>query len=169
MGTDVTEVTETLPRPQDIKVHRLMCTKLIKLVDRILTIFPEIEASRPRCSSGLKAISSLNEGIKKARLLLEHCSVCSKLYLAITGEAVLSRCKRSTNLLEQCLSQIQNDVPVLLAAEISCIVSDMRDATFSLDSFEEEAGIVVRSFCSSMHHQENHWKTLPLRPFVLLL
>lgn len=159
MGTDVAEVMETVPHPRDIKVHRLMCTKLIKLVDRILKIFPEIEACRPRCSSGIQALCLLNGGIDKAKSLIQHCSDSSKLYLAITGDAILSRCKKSRKLLEQSLSQIEKDVPVMLAVEISSIISDLKHATFSLDSSEEEAGKVVRAFlqqyASSRESMEN--------------
>ncbi|GMP27399.1 hypothetical protein CsSME_00003408 [Camellia sinensis var. sinensis] len=98
-----------------------MCTKLIKLLDRILKIFPEIEACRPRCSSGIQALCLLNGGIDKAKSLIQHCSDSSKLYLAITGDAILSRCKKSRKLLEQSLSQIEKDVPVMLAVEVSQI------------------------------------------------
>uniref|UniRef100_A0A5B6ZAN0 RING-type E3 ubiquitin transferase n=1 Tax=Davidia involucrata TaxID=16924 RepID=A0A5B6ZAN0_DAVIN len=146
MGTDLAEVAEVLPSPHAIKVHRLMCTELLKLVDRISKIFPEIEAARPRCSSGIQALCLLNSAIDKAKSLLQHCSESSKLYLAITGDVMLSRCEKSRNLLEQSLSQIQNMVPVMLAAEISRITVDLRCATFSLDSSEEEAGKVLRAF-----------------------
>ncbi|PSS30830.1 U-box domain-containing protein [Actinidia chinensis var. chinensis] len=146
MGTDVTEVMETLPCPRDIKVHCLMCTKLIKLLDRILKVFPEIEASRPRCSSGIQTLCLLNGGIDKAKSLLWYCSESSKLYLAITADAILSRCNKSCKLLEQSLIQIQSNVPVMLAAEISLIIHDLRGASFSLDSAEKEAGKLLRAF-----------------------
>lgn len=58
-----------------------MCTELRKFVDRILEIFPEIEAARPRCSSGIKALCSLNNALERARLLLQYCNESSKLYL----------------------------------------------------------------------------------------
>ncbi|XP_052197824.1 U-box domain-containing protein 5 isoform X2 [Diospyros lotus] len=144
MGTDVTGVIETVPSPRDIKVHRLMCTRLMILVDRILKIFPDIEVCRPRCSSGIQPLCLLNKGIEKAHLLFQHCSESSKLYLAITGDAILSRCLKSRNLLGQSLSQIESNVPVMLAAEISRIISDIRGAIFSLDSSEEAAGKALR-------------------------
>ncbi|KAL2520670.1 U-box domain-containing protein 6 [Forsythia ovata] len=139
MGNDVAEVLAL-----SIKVHFQMCSELLKLVSRVSKIFPEIEAARPRCSSGIEALCLLNNGIVKANSLLQHCSESSKLYLALTGDAILSRCKKSRNLMEQSLSQIQNMVPVILAARISGIISDLRSSTFCLDPSEEEAGKVLR-------------------------
>ncbi|XWS45428.1 hypothetical protein CRYUN_Cryun15aG0136100 [Craigia yunnanensis] len=144
MGTDAAEIVETPWYPSSFKVHHMMCTELRKFVDRIIRIFPEIEAARPRCSSGIKALSSLNGAIEKAKLLLQYCSESSKLYLAITTDAIVSRCQKMKNLLEQVLCQIHSMVPVMLAVEISQIVDDLRAANFVPDKFEEEAGKVVR-------------------------
>lgn len=141
MGTDAAEAVETLP---SFKVHCAMCTELMKLVDRIIEIFPDLEAARPRCSLGIQSLCSLNSALEKAKLLLQHCRESSKLYLAITGDVIVSRCRRSRNLLEDSLRQIQNMVPVMLAFEISHIIDDLGAAIFVLDSSEEEAGKVVR-------------------------
>ncbi|KAK4840901.1 hypothetical protein QYF36_020959 [Acer negundo] len=138
MGIDVAGIVETLPSPTSFKVHRVMCTELVNLVDRVVNIFPEIESYRPRCQSGIQALCSLNTAIEKAKLLLQYCSESSKLYLALTGNAILLRCQRSINLLEQSLSKMQNMVPVMLAVEISRITDDLRAATFVLDASEEE-------------------------------
>lgn len=145
MGNDVAEAVETLPHPSAIKVHRQMCTVLMKLVDRISKIFPDLEEARPRCTLGIQALCSLNAAMEKAKLLLQYCSESSKLYLAITGETIVLRFERSRNLLEQSLNQIQNMVPIILAVEISQILDGLRSATFILDSSEEEAGKVVRA------------------------
>ncbi|XP_044480674.1 U-box domain-containing protein 5-like isoform X1 [Mangifera indica] len=144
MGTDVTEAVGTLPYPYSFKVHRVMCTELMKLVERTMNIFPQIEAARPRCSSGIQTLCLLNNAIEKAKLILQYCRESSKLYLALTGDVIALRCQRSRNLLEQSLSQVQNMVPVMLAVEISRIIDDLKVATFVLDSNEEEAGKVVR-------------------------
>ncbi|XP_024968972.1 U-box domain-containing protein 5-like isoform X1 [Cynara cardunculus var. scolymus] len=145
MGTDVAEAVEKLPSPHDIKVHSIMCTGLMKMVDRIDKIFPEIEAYRPRCSSGIQSLCLLNSAIDKAKSSVRDCSESSKLYLALTGHAVLSRCKKSKKLLEQSLSQIQNMVPVMLASKISQIIAELREMKLSLDPSEEEAGKAVRA------------------------
>lgn len=118
MGTDVAEVVETLLPLHAVKVHSLMCTELLKLVDSVSKIFPEIEAARPRCSSGIQLLCLLNNAFEKTKLLIQYCSESSKLYLAITGNVVLSRCKKTRNSLDQSLSQIQHMVPVILAAKI---------------------------------------------------
>ncbi|KAF3439349.1 hypothetical protein FNV43_RR17626 [Rhamnella rubrinervis] len=135
MGTDDAELVELVTNLGSFKVHNLMCTEFLKLVNRISSIFPEIEAARPRCSSGIQALCLLNRAIDKAKSLLQYCSESSKLYLALTGDVIVSRCQRSRSLLEQSLLQIQNNVPVALAVE---------GATFILDPYEEEAGKVVK-------------------------
>ncbi|KAK6922705.1 hypothetical protein RJ641_011009 [Dillenia turbinata] len=127
------------------RLHRLMCLELMKLVERISMVFPEIEAAQPRCHSGIKVLCSLNLALDKAKSLLQQCSESSKLYLALSGDAILSRCERLRASLERSLSQIQSMVPVALAVEISGIINDLRSATFSLESSEEEAGKFLRS------------------------
>lgn len=144
MGTDATEVVPTLPRPNAIKVHQLMCTDLMNLVDRILKILPEIEAARP-CKAGRDALCSINLAIEKAKSVLLDCSESSKLYLAISGTVIVLKCERIRSLLEKNLSQIQTMVPCMLNAQISRIVEDLRAVTFSMDSSEEEAGKVMQT------------------------
>lgn len=144
MGTDATEVVPTLPRPNAIKVHQLMCTDLMNLVDRVLKILPEIEAARP-CKAGRDALCSINLAIEKAKSVLLDCSESSKLYLAISGTVIVLKCERIRSLLEKNLSQIQTMVPCMLNAQISRIVEDLRAVTFSLDSSEEEAGKVMQT------------------------
>ncbi|KAL1541855.1 U-box domain-containing protein 5-like isoform X1 [Salvia divinorum] len=138
------EIVEGLLPTQTFKVHAQMCSELFKVVVRVSKNFPEIEAARPRCSSGIEALCLLNNGITKAKSLLQYCSESSVLYLALTGDAILSRCKKSRNLLEQSLCQIQSMVPVVLAAKISGIIAYLSSAAFYLDPSEEEAGRVLR-------------------------
>ncbi|TKY55830.1 U-box domain-containing protein 5 [Spatholobus suberectus] len=144
MGTDGGELVETLPNPRSFKVHRTMCTELRKLVDRILRIFPRIEAARPRSTLGIEALCLLNKAVDKAKQLLLYCSESSKLYLAITGDSILSKCQKARKLLVKSLDQIQNMVPVMLAAEISRLINDLECVTFVLDCAEEEAGRRVK-------------------------
>ncbi|GMH25186.1 hypothetical protein Nepgr_027029 [Nepenthes gracilis] len=126
-------------------VHRVMCTILLNFVDGISKLIPDIEAAQPRCSSGIESLCLLQNAIKKARLLVQYCSESTKLYLAITGDAIVSRCRRIRNLLEQSLGQLQTMVPVALELEISQIIEDLRYAVFVMDSAEEEAGQVMRA------------------------
>lgn len=144
MRTNSGEKVETFPNTLSFQVHSKICIELMKIVDSIMRIFPDIEEARPRCSSGIESLCFLNNSIEKAKLLLQHCSECSKLYLAVTGETVLSRCQKAKKSLEQSLIPIQGMVPVMLAVEVSRIIDDLEYATFVLDSAEEEAGRVVR-------------------------
>ena len=71
-------------------MHRLICTDLINLVDRILRILPEIEASRP-CKAGRDALCSINLAIEKAKAILQDCSESSKLYLVCSHNLLTER------------------------------------------------------------------------------
>lgn len=144
MGNDVTGLLEGLPSSQTIKVHARTCSELLKLVIMVAQIVPEIEAARPGCSSGINALCLLKNDIDTTKSLLQHCSESSVLYLALTGDAIVSKCKKLRNILLQNLGEIQNMVPVVLAAKISGIIADLRSAAFCLDPPEEEAGKVLR-------------------------
>ncbi|PIA52692.1 hypothetical protein AQUCO_01000513v1 [Aquilegia coerulea] len=143
MESGTVNVAKALSYSCGIKAHHLMCMELKKIVDRITQIFPAIESAQPRCRSGIDALCSLNLALEKAKLLIQHCTESSKLYLVITGEAIKMRCERVRNAFEQCLSQMQSMVPLLLAAQISAIVDDLKDANFIMESSEEEAGKVI--------------------------
>uniref|UniRef100_A0A7N0RBR2 RING-type E3 ubiquitin transferase n=1 Tax=Kalanchoe fedtschenkoi TaxID=63787 RepID=A0A7N0RBR2_KALFE len=127
-----------------MQVHHSVCAELMKLVGQISLILPKIEAARPGCSSGLQALCQLSRANEKSKLLLQSCCDSSKLYLAISGDVLVSRCERWRNLMDRSLTQIQTMVPVLLSAEISRIIDVVRSATFTLGSCEEEAGNVLR-------------------------
>ncbi|XP_030467943.1 U-box domain-containing protein 5-like isoform X2 [Syzygium oleosum] len=120
-----------------------MCTELMKLVHKVSGVIPQIEAARPR-SSGMLALSSLTSEIDKAKQLLHYCSESSKLYLALTSDAIARRCQRSRDLLERSLDLVRNSVPILLAIEICHIIDELRNANFVLDPSEMEAGKVLR-------------------------
>ncbi|KAL7141807.1 hypothetical protein ABFS83_08G078400 [Erythranthe nasuta] len=135
-------VVEGLPSPSTIKVHVRMCSELLNLVVRVSEIIPEIEEARPR-ASGMEALCSLNNGVDKAKSLLQHCAESSILYLSLTGDAILSRCNKLKNLLEHSLGLILNMVPLVLAAKISGIIIAIRNAVFYLEPNEEEAGKVL--------------------------
>ncbi|KAI3519255.1 hypothetical protein L1887_08283 [Cichorium endivia] len=129
----------------NFKVHGFMCTEFMKVLESVREIFPEIEAARPRCESGIQSLCLLNNAIGKAKFLIRDCNESSKLYLALTGNTILTRFKKSKSLLEQSLSQIQNMVPVMLASKMSPIITELRRVKLGLDPYEEEAGKAVRS------------------------
>ncbi|CAJ2646414.1 unnamed protein product [Trifolium pratense] len=143
MRTTSGENVETLLNTRSFQAHSKICIQLMNIVETIMRILPNIEEARPRCSSGIESLCSLHNSIEKARLLLQHCSECSKLYLAVTGDTVLTRCLKAKKSLEQSLIPIQGMVPVLLAVEVSRIIDDLECATFVLDYAEEEAGKVL--------------------------
>ncbi|XP_023533238.1 U-box domain-containing protein 5-like [Cucurbita pepo subsp. pepo] len=138
MGTDSTKNVEAVSNIYSFKVHCRMCTELMKLVDRVLEVLPEIEAARPGSPEGREALCNLNIGMKKAELVLQYCRDSSKLYLALTGDRIISRCHRVKSLLEHNLRKIKYMVPVALARKISQIADDLKVAKFILDSSEEE-------------------------------
>ncbi|XP_022766504.1 U-box domain-containing protein 7-like [Durio zibethinus] len=132
-----------LPYYSTTKVHRLMCLELKKLIDRILYIFSALESARPRCTSGMQALCSLQSAMDKAKLLIQHCSESSKLYLAITTKAILLRCEKIQKTSEICMNQVQDLVPLFLADKISGIIHELRSARFPLEPSEYEAGAVI--------------------------
>lgn len=67
-----------------MQLHGDMCKKLSALYCKILSVFPSLEASRPRSKSGIQALCSLHIALEKAKNILHHCSECSKLYLVWT-------------------------------------------------------------------------------------
>ncbi|XP_047310300.1 U-box domain-containing protein 45-like [Impatiens glandulifera] len=141
---DEDKITTTNSR--SIKVHRSICSSLIKVVERISTILPQIEETRPGSSSGIQSLCSLKNELDKANSLFNYCSDSSKLYLALTGDVILQRFTRIRNLLNQSLNQIQYIVPVQLATEISVIISDLKRVRIVLNLCEEEAGKTVKEF-----------------------
>ncbi|KEH40158.1 hypothetical protein MtrunA17_Chr1g0155261 [Medicago truncatula] len=129
----------------EVKVHRSICIELNGFIDRILHIILAIESSRPNCALAIQALCSLHFTLDKAKSVIKICSGSSKLYLAITSHKILSRCEKLRNSFELYLTQIQNTVPIPLAAEICSILKDLRDAEFSLEFEEDEARQVLLS------------------------
>uniref|UniRef100_A0A803PFE9 RING-type E3 ubiquitin transferase n=1 Tax=Cannabis sativa TaxID=3483 RepID=A0A803PFE9_CANSA len=167
MGTDVAELAGAVSNARSFKVHRLMCLKLKALVERILNIKPKIEDARPRCSTGIQALCTLSQSIDKAKTILDYCRESSKLYLALTGDVIQSRCNKTKKLIEQSLSQIQDMVPVLLSAEISHMVDNLAVETFDLDHCEEEAGKVLRELIQRGTSSSDSMETSEIRALQL--
>ncbi|KAL4577638.1 hypothetical protein LXL04_013748 [Taraxacum kok-saghyz] len=144
--SDVVNTLESALEYQVFKyqVHSLMCAQLMKPVDSVIEIFEEIQASRPRCKSGIEALCTLYVALDKAKSLVQYCSESSKLYLAFIGSKILSRCKNVKTLLKQSLSRLQNMVNLMLASKISMIITELERVEISLDPSEEEAGKSVK-------------------------
>ncbi|XP_061338712.1 U-box domain-containing protein 45-like isoform X2 [Gastrolobium bilobum] len=108
---DVAEVEENLFAASDAKLHGEMCKGLSAIYCKIFSLFPSLEAARPRSKSGIQALCSLHVALEKAKNVLRHCSECSKLYLAITGDSVLLKFEKVKCALEDSLKQVEDIVP----------------------------------------------------------
>ncbi|KAL5212396.1 hypothetical protein ABZP36_023243 [Zizania latifolia] len=125
------------------KVHSSMCSELKVMLDKISSILPSIEAARPGCKAGIQELCNLYNIVEKGKLIIQHCVECSKLYLAITGQVIVSRCERIRDSLMRSLFLIQNMVPPALANHIVEVHDDLRDIKFVIDAMEEEAGKTI--------------------------
>ncbi|KAG2653330.1 hypothetical protein PVAP13_1NG450200 [Panicum virgatum] len=114
-----------------------------KSCPKVSSILPSIEAARPGCKAGIQELCNLYNVVEKGKLITLHCIECSKLYLAITGEAIVARCERIRDSLRRSLFLIQNMVPPALANQIAEVHDDLRDVKFVLDPMEEEAGKAI--------------------------
>ncbi|TXG56081.1 hypothetical protein EZV62_017394 [Acer yangbiense] len=137
---DIAEVEESLFAASDAKLHGDMCKKLSAIYCRILSIFPSLEASRPRSKSGIQALCSLHIALEKAKNILQHCSECSKLYLAITGDSVLLKFEKARGALVESLKRVEDIVPQSIGCQILEVVSELEGIVFTLDSSEKQVG-----------------------------
>lgn len=67
-----------------VQLHGGMCKSLSAIYAKVLGIFPELEAARPRSTTGIQALCALHIALEKTRTILQHCAECSKLYLVRT-------------------------------------------------------------------------------------
>ncbi|KAJ4974022.1 hypothetical protein NE237_007196 [Protea cynaroides] len=137
---DVAEVEESIFAASDAKLHGEMCRKLSAILCKILEIFPVLEAARPRSKSGIQALCSLHVALEKAKNLLQHCSECSKLYLAITGDSVHLKFEKVRGALADSLRRVEDIVPQAISSLISEIVTELEGTMFSVDAFEKQVG-----------------------------
>ncbi|XP_020269839.1 U-box domain-containing protein 45-like [Asparagus officinalis] len=137
---DVAEIEESLFAACDAKLHGGMCKQLSIIVCRILEIFPVLEAGRPRSKSGIQALCSLHVALDKAKNLLQHCSECSKLYLAITGESILLKFEKVRCALQDSLKRVEEIVPQAVGRQIMEIARKLEEIVFALDQSEKQVG-----------------------------
>ncbi|XP_043724043.1 U-box domain-containing protein 45-like [Telopea speciosissima] len=137
---DVAEVEESLFAASDAKLHAGMCSTLSAILCKILDIFPVLEAARPRSKSGIQALCSLHVALEKAKNLLQHCSDCSKLYLAITGDSVRLKFEKARVALAESLRRVEDIVPEAIGSQISEIVTELKGTVFSVDLLEKQVG-----------------------------
>ncbi|KAL0927411.1 hypothetical protein M5K25_001577 [Dendrobium thyrsiflorum] len=137
---DSCEIEEKICIVGDAKLHGGMCKILSLIVGKVLEIFPFIEASRPRSKSGIQSLCALHVALDKAKSLLQHCSECSKLYLAITCDSILMKFEKARCSLLDSLTRVENIVPQNIGCQILEIVSELQIIVFELDQSEKQIG-----------------------------
>ncbi|KAI3812424.1 hypothetical protein L1987_17132 [Smallanthus sonchifolius] len=158
---DHSEIEERLFAIGEPKLHGGMCTSLSLIYAKVLTIFPDLEAARPRSTTGIQALCSLHIALEKTKTLLQHCAECSKLYLAITGDSVVLKFEKAKSALEDSLTRVEDIVPQTIGSQISDILGELKGIEFSLDPLEKQIGDEIigllqegRSFNSSCENNE---------------
>ncbi|XP_073013764.1 U-box domain-containing protein 7-like [Typha latifolia] len=137
---DAAEVEDNLFAARDAKLHRGMCKQLSSIVYKVLGVFPVLEAARPGSKPGIQALCSLHVALEKSKNLLQHCSECSKLYLAITGYSVLTKFEKARSALLNSLRRVEDIVPATIGHQILEIVNELEETVFRLDQLEKEVG-----------------------------
>ncbi|WOL04145.1 hypothetical protein Cni_G12866 [Canna indica] len=137
---DSIEAEENLYAVSDAKLHGAMCQKLSTIVYEVLGILPILEAARPGSKSGIQALCSLHVAIEKAKSILQHCSECSKLYLAITADSILTKFEKVRFSLEESLGRVKGIVPEAIGCQIMEIVGELEGTVFTLDQSEKQVG-----------------------------
>ncbi|GMI87695.1 hypothetical protein like AT1G24330 [Hibiscus trionum] len=137
---DNSELEENLFAVSDAKLHGEMCKTLSEIYCKVSSIFPSLEAAQPRSKSGIQALCSLHMALEKAKNVLQHCSTCSKLYLAITGDSVLLKFEKAKSALIDSLRRVDDIVPQSIGCQILEIVHELEETVFSLDPYEKQVG-----------------------------
>ncbi|KAL7586268.1 U-box domain-containing protein 45 [Lactuca sativa] len=137
---EISEIEENMFALGEPKLHGGMCKTLSLIYIKVLTVFPELEASRPRSTSGIQALCSLHIALEKTKTLLQHCTECSKIYLAITGDSVVLKFEKARSSLEDSLRRVEDIVPQAIASQISDILTELEGIEFSLDPIEKQIG-----------------------------
>ncbi|XP_058787075.1 U-box domain-containing protein 45-like [Vicia villosa] len=137
---DVSEVEESFFAASDAKLHGEMCRRLSAIYCKILSLFPALEAAKPRSKSGIQALCSLHVALEKAKNVLQHCTESSKLYLAITGDSVLVKFEKAKCALVDSLKLVEDIVSQAIGCQIDEIVNEIGGIVFALDPSEKQVG-----------------------------
>ncbi|XP_076905735.1 U-box domain-containing protein 45-like [Bidens hawaiensis] len=158
---DQTEIEEHLFTLGEPKLHGGMCASLSLIYAKVLTIFPDLEAARPRSTSGIQTLCSLHIALEKTKTLLQHCAECSKLYLAITGDSVVLKFEKAKSALEDSLVRVEDIVPQSIGSQIADVLVELKGTEFALDPLEKQVGDEIigllqegRNFNSSCENSE---------------
>ncbi|KAI3467684.1 hypothetical protein Pfo_024347 [Paulownia fortunei] len=137
---DTSEIEENLLSIGEPKLHGEMCKSLCGVYVKVLAIFPDLEAARPRSTSGIQALCALHIALEKTKNILQHCAECSKLYLAITGDSVVLKFEKARCALEDSLKRVEDIVPQAMGVQIAEILVELGRIEFSLDPVEKQIG-----------------------------
>jgi hypothetical protein len=66
--------------------------------------------------------------------------VCSKLYLAVTGDSVLTKFEKAKCALEDSLRRVEDIVPQSIGCQVQEIVNEFSSVEFALDPLEKQVG-----------------------------
>ncbi|XP_073147095.1 U-box domain-containing protein 6-like [Henckelia pumila] len=137
---DDSDIEERLLCIGEPKLHREMCKSLRAVYAKVFAIFPNIEATRPRSTSGIQALCALHIALEKANAILQHCAECSKLYLAITGDSVVLKFEKARRVLRDSLRRIEDIVPQPIGVQIAEILVELGRIEFSVNQMEKKIG-----------------------------
>ncbi|GER56422.1 U-box domain-containing family protein [Striga asiatica] len=137
---DSSEVEDNLLSISEPKLHGDMCKSLYDVYVKVLGIFPDLEASRPRSTSGIQALCALHIALEKTKNILQHCADCSKLYLAITGDSVVLKFEKARCALEDGLRRVEDIVPQAIGVQIAEILVELGCIEFTLNPTEKQIG-----------------------------
>ncbi|KAG9144606.1 hypothetical protein Leryth_010817 [Lithospermum erythrorhizon] len=137
---DVSEVEEHLKSLGEPKLHGGMCKTASAMYAKVLAIFPDVEATRPRSVSGIQALCTLHIALEKTKTILQHCAECSKLYLAITGDSIVLKFEKARTVLVDSLKLVEDIVPESIGCQNSEILRELHDVEFSIDPVEKQVG-----------------------------
>ncbi|XP_037486129.1 U-box domain-containing protein 6-like [Triticum dicoccoides] len=126
------------------KLHGELCKKLYTIVHEVSIAIPALESTKPGSNSGLLALSSLRIAVDKAKNLLQYCSECSKLYLALTAECVLTKFEKARCALLESLHQLEETLPEAIDSQIPEIANELENSFFALDQAEKQVGDQVK-------------------------
>ncbi|XP_020585586.1 U-box domain-containing protein 6-like [Phalaenopsis equestris] len=153
---DVADQAEENLAVSDAKLHGGMCRQLSAILYKVLAIFPVLEGARPRSKSGIQALCSLHVTLDKSKNILQHCSECSKLYLAITGDSILMKFEKARCALQESLMNAQDIVPQAIGCQIMEIVGELERTVFILDHADKKAGEEVLSLLQEKKNSETN-------------
>ncbi|XP_073281568.1 U-box domain-containing protein 6-like [Primulina huaijiensis] len=137
---DNSEIEDRLLCIGEPKLHHEMCKSLRAVYAKVFAIFPDIEATRPRSTSGIQSLCALHIALENTKAILQHCAECSKLYLAITGDSVVLKFEKARRALRDSLRRIEDIVPQPIGVQIAEILVDLGRIEFSVNQMEKQIG-----------------------------